>query len=75
MSGKNTLNDDWVTSVARAFRLATIQNLYDNRLVTKEEAEDLLRGPLVPVERPSHPYDIFYTHRGSTCIWSRDDDE
>lgn len=48
MSGKNTLNDDWVTSVARAFRLATIQNLYDNRLVTKEEAEDLLRGPLVP---------------------------
>ncbi len=34
--------------LARSLRLSTIQQLYDNELLTEEDARELLAGPLEP---------------------------
>lgn len=42
-----------LTSMARSIRLATIQNVFDQGLLTEKEARDLLSGPLNPEDESS----------------------
>ncbi len=39
-------------SMARSLRLAVTQNVFDQDLITEEQARDVLRGPLSPGDEP-----------------------
>lgn len=37
-----------ITSLARKLRLATVKNIFEQRMCSKEEAKELLAAPLEP---------------------------